>query len=210
MSSSFNDIRNVYCIGRNYALHAKELGNDVPTEPMVFMKPTHALVSPEGVISFPTNQGEIHHEVELVVKLSQHYSPTLPLAQVIDSYALGIDFTLRDKQSELKKKGHPWLVAKGFHNSGILSSWNPFNEQEWNASSFGLTINGNPVQHGTPNDMIFDLKTLMNYIHEHLGLGAGDIIYTGTPAGVGPIAHNDKLTLKLNNEIVGEFTVELN
>ncbi|MEX2104102.1 MAG: fumarylacetoacetate hydrolase family protein, partial [Bacilli bacterium] len=109
MNSTFQHIRNVYCIGRNYALHAKELGNAVPSKPMVFMKPTHALAEAKGTLTFPVTKGEIHHELELVVKLGKDYDPTLSAIHMIDDFSLGLDFTLRDIQSELKDKGHPWL-----------------------------------------------------------------------------------------------------
>lgn len=191
-------IRNIFCVGRNYALHAQELGNKLPEKPMIFSKPTHALHPAEGELHLPSQIGDIHYEVELVVKMAEAYDPSKSLRELIDGVAIGIDWTARDVQSKLKEKGHPWLVSKGFQGSAVLSDWIPFTSFEsFNQIEFSLVKNGEVVQHGTPTQMIFNLQELLSYISEHLGLGAGDIVYTGTPEGVGAIQHKDVLEMKI-------------
>ncbi|MBB3111897.1 2-keto-4-pentenoate hydratase/2-oxohepta-3-ene-1,7-dioic acid hydratase in catechol pathway [Paenibacillus phyllosphaerae] len=213
--SDFSSIRNIYCVGRNYALHAKELGNDVPEEPMIFGKPTHALAPAEGELTLPGTIGEIHHELELVVRIGTEYAPGKPLDELIDGIALGIDWTARDVQSQLKEKRHPWLLAKGFKGSATLTEFQPFEGAEaFRALTFSFVKNGETIQHGSPADMIFPLEQLVHYIGDRFGLGQGDLIYTGTPAGVGPVADGDRLALTLgvsggSESIVGQLTVRL-
>ena len=128
--TAFEQIRNIYCVGRNYALHAKELGNDVPEQPMIFSKPTHALHPAKGKLQLPGGIGEIHHELELVVRIAAPYEQGKPLTELIDGVALGIDWTARDVQNELKEKRHPWLLAKGFKGSAVLSDFAAFKGAE--------------------------------------------------------------------------------
>lgn len=207
MSHSFN----IYCVGRNYKLHAEELGNSVPTSPMIFSKPTHALAFANGsVVPLPKDQGEIHHELELVLQVGKDYHPGIGVDELIDLMGLGIDFTLRDVQNELKKKGHPWLLAKGFKNSAILTELQPFpGVKECQKLQFTLLKNGETVQTGNITEMIFDLQTLIDFIGKHFGLTKGDLIYTGTPAGVGPVASGDRLQFFLSEDTLGECTLEL-
>ncbi|MFC5650682.1 fumarylacetoacetate hydrolase family protein [Paenibacillus solisilvae] len=201
--AAFEQIRNIYCVGRNYALHAKELGNDVPGQPMIFSKPTHALHPAEGRLQLPGGVGEIHHELELVVRIAAPYEQGKSLTQLIDGVALGIDWTARDVQNVLKEKRHPWLLAKGFKGSAVLSDFTAFKGAEaFEQLQFSLRMNGEIIQSGSPKDMIFPLEQLVNYIGTQYGLGAGDIIYTGTPAGVGPVKHGDII------ELVWETAVE--
>lgn len=204
-------IRNIYCVGRNYKLHAQELGNDVPTKPMIFGKPTHALAEANGaVIDLPGTRGELHYETELVLHIARPYEEGVSLEQMVDKMALGIDFTLRDVQSELKKKGHPWLLAKGFQNSAILTPFQPFPGLEaCLKTDFALLKNGEQAQRGNIGNVIFDLMTLIRYIAEHFGLDRGDVIYTGTPEGVGPISDGDVLTFLWGEQKWGEFTARL-
>ncbi|GED66800.1 fumarylacetoacetate hydrolase [Brevibacillus reuszeri] len=204
-------IRNIYCVGRNYRLHAAELGNDVPTRPMIFDKPTHALAEAVGnEIELPGTRGELHYEAELVLHIARPYEAGVTLEQMVDKIALGIDFTLRDVQSELKKAGHPWLLAKGFKNSAILTSFHAFpGVDALQNTEFSLLKNGEQVQCGKINDVIFDLMTIITYISDHFGLDQGDIIYTGTPAGVGPIADGDVMTLVWGEENWGQFTAKM-
>ncbi|MFC4812485.1 fumarylacetoacetate hydrolase family protein [Paenibacillus sp. GCM10023250] len=191
-------IRNIYCVGRNYALHAQELGNDVPEEPMIFSKPTHALHPAAGKLTLPGKIGDIHHELEIVVRIGKDYKPGVSPGDLVDGIALGLDLTARDVQSQLKEKRHPWLLAKGFVGSAVLGPFRPFpGEYAFGTLAFSLVKNGEVVQHGSPCDMIFSLQRLIDFIGPRLGLGAGDVIYTGTPAGVGPLADGDELTLKL-------------
>jgi len=205
------NIRNIFCVGRNYRLHAEELGNAVPTEPFLFMKPTHALAWANGEpITLPADSGEVHYEAEFVIHIAQPYSKGKPLDEVIDRIALGIDFTLRDIQSELKKKGYPWLRAKGFKNSAVSTPFRDFPGLEACANvDFKLLKNGEQVQNGNIKDMIFDVETIIEYVDAQYGLSTGDVIYTGTPAGVGPAVHGDKFTLLWGEEVWGEFTVHM-
>ncbi len=197
MKEEDKSIRNIYCVGRNYAQHAQELGNDLPTKPMIFSKPTHALHPAEGYLDLPSEIGEIHYEVELVVKMAEAYDPEIPLEQMIEGVALGIDLTARDVQAQLKEKGHPWLVSKGFKGSAVLTDFIPFESLEsFEKIEFSLVINGEEVQKGAPIQMIFSLKELLSYIASNLGLGKGDVVYTGTPEGVGPLRNGDVLEMK--------------
>jgi fumarylpyruvate hydrolase len=204
-------IRNIYCVGRNYRLHAEELGNAVPTTPFLFSKPTHALVEANGAeITLPANRGEVHHELELVIRISKTFEKGMKVEDVVDSMTLGIDFTLRDVQSELKKKSHPWLLAKGFPNSGVLGAFRTFpGVQACELVDFSLLKNGEQVQRGNIKDMLFNLQTIIEFSAANFGLGEGDIIYTGTPAGVGPVGNGDKMSMIWGEESVGEFTVKL-
>lgn len=135
MMSDGRQVRNVYCIGRNYRLHAAELGNAVPEQPMVFLKPSHAVITMEAdtALPLPLDRGAVHHEVELVLRLGSRVEPGMTAAEAVDAFALGIDFTLRDVQDVLKKKGHPWLAAKGVLNSAPVTRFLPFRERRrWN------------------------------------------------------------------------------
>lgn len=204
-------IRNIYCVGRNYRLHAAELGNAVPTSPFLFNKPTHALVETAGQrISLPGDQGEVHYEAELVVHIAKPYEQGMKPGDVIDRIALGIDFTLRDVQAQLKQKGYPWLLAKGFRNSAVITPLHAFpGEAGCKETDFLLLKNNEVVQRGNISDMIFDLSTIIAFASKHFGLDAGDIIFTGTPAGVGPVADGDHLTLVWGEDTWGDFTVSL-
>lgn len=203
-------VRNVYCIGRNYALHAKELGNEVPKEPMVFLKPTHAVVPFAGKLVLPGNQGEVHHEAEIVLRVSRRYEPGAAVEDLVDAMTLGLDLTLRDVQSELKRNGHPWLAAKGFPRSAPICGWVPFpGEAAAAAGEFELGVGGKTVQRGCAKDLIFPFGRLLRHLGETFGLDAGDIIFTGTPAGVGPLRDGDTLELRWNGVPLGSCTVEL-
>lgn len=204
-----NTVRNVYCVGRNYVAHAAELGNDVPDQPMIFTKPTHALVElSAGEVQLPGNQGEIHYEAELVIHIGKPYVQGITVDELVDGYALGIDFTLRDVQSVIKKKGAPWLPAKGFLGSAPISEFRPFpGVDALRETNFQLRINGSTVQNGNINRMIFDLQTIVDFIARNFGLGEGDIIYTGTPEGVGPVHNGDRLELLWGEESFGAITV---
>jgi len=208
------NIRNIYCIGRNYKLHAEELGNEVPKEPLVFTKPTHALISASGTVKLPQNVGEIHHEIEIVLAIGRNLTASteeeiaaLNVEDIVDKFALGIDFTLRDVQNKLKEKGLPWLKAKGFKNSAVITPWQRFDLERLLNNDFSLQVNDREVQRGNIKEMIFDLKRMITYIALNFGLGKGDIIFTGTPNGVGPVQINDRLTLFFGDNSLGEFIV---
>lgn len=202
-------ISNIYCVGRNYRAHAEELGNAVPKEPMIFMKPTHAAVSMnEGGLELPGDRGEIHFETELVLRIARDYKPGMKVDELVDVMAFGIDFTLRDVQSELKKQGQPWTAAKGFRSSAPLTPYVAFpGVDELAERDFTLTRNGVLVQQGNVKNMIFPLQQIVDYIAERYGLGEGDLVFTGTPEGVGPVFAGDQLEIAYGDDVLGRCEV---
>jgi fumarylpyruvate hydrolase len=206
------EIRNIFCVGRNYANHAAELGNAVPDRPMIFSKPTHAYVLADGKsIDYPRNQGDIHHELEIVLYIGKDVvDRDFQVDEVVTHMALGVDLTLRDIQSDLKKKGHPWLLAKGFKHAAIVTDfWNFPGEAACKEKDFCLIRDGQAVQKGNISSVIFSFHKILAYIQENFGLMRGDIIYTGTPEGVGPITDGEKYELQWGEEFKGSFSVRL-
>ena len=186
----------IICIGRNYADHAKEMKSAVPDVPMFFMKPDVALLKPGNDFYYPNFSKDIHFECEIVVKISKAGKNIAPqfAHKYYESIGLGIDFTARDLQAKCKEKGHPWEVAKSFENSAPISdSFIPKEQLEPENIDFRLEQNGKVVQHGNTSDMIFSIDKLIAYVSQFFTLKTGDLIYTGTPAGVGPIAIGDTL-----------------
>lgn len=204
-------IRNIYCVGRNYKAHAEELGNELPKEPMLFTKPTHALAPMDGsTVELPGSRGEVHYEAELVVHIARDYTPGARADELIDKMAFGLDLTLRDVQSVIKSKGTPWLPAKGFLQSAPLGGWIPFpGTASLAEKDFTLRKNGAEVQRGNVSRMIFDIQTVVDYCAAHYGLGAGDIIFTGTPEGVGPVRDGDRFELAWGSEPAGSCVIRL-
>lgn len=204
-------IQNVYCVGRNYRLHAAELGNEVPKNPFLFMKPNHAVVMADGQpVVLPGNVGEVHHELELVLRIGQTYDANLPMERIVTHVALGIDFTLRDIQNELKQKGLPWLRAKGFRNSAVITRFIPFPGLDGlMEQDFKLLKNQETVQQGNIRDMLFDIPTLLAFTAEHYGLTEGDIVFTGTPAGVGSVKHGDTFSMLWGDLTLGTFSASV-
>ena len=185
----------IICIGRNYAEHARELNNPVPGKPVVFMKPPTALLVNDKPFYYPEFSKEIHHEIEVVLKIcknGRHVQPEFATAYY-DQIALGIDFTARDIQDECKKKGHPWEIAKGFDDSAVLSPFVPIDEVDRQSIRFELRKNGNPVQQGDTSQLLFPFDDIIVYVSQFFKLQVGDLIYTGTPAGVGPVQIGDVL-----------------
>ncbi|MBX2816843.1 MAG: fumarylacetoacetate hydrolase family protein [Saprospiraceae bacterium] len=185
----------IICIGRNYRDHAKELQNPVPTSPLVFMKPPTALLLENRPFYIPGFSKSVHYELEVVLKIcknGRHVQPEFA-AGYYEEIGLGIDFTARDLQSELKAKGHPWEKAKAFDHSAALSPFISIDEVDRNAIKFSLTKNGEVVQQGNTSDLIFSFDFLICHLSQYFKLQMGDLIYTGTPAGVGPVAKGDKL-----------------
>lgn len=205
-------IQNVYCVGRNYRLHAEELGNAVPSEPMIFMKPSHAIVSMDesgNALYLPEGRGEIHYETELVLRIARRYETGMSVQDLVDVMAFGIDFTLRDVQNELKKKGHPWTAAKGFLNSAPMTPYIAFpGAAETAEEDFILRKNGEIVQRGNIKHMIFSLQNIVDFIAEHYGLDEGDHIFTGTPEGVGPVGAGDKLEIAYGSRELGNCVIQ--
>lgn len=203
------DIKNIYCIGRNYKKHALELGNEVPDTPLVFSKTTSSLAKADGgVLEFPAHRGEIHHELEIVLYIGKEVKEGFTVDDVVTKMALGVDFTLRDVQSKLKEKGHPWLIAKSFRNAAVVTDfWTFPGVEEIKEVDFSFLRHEEVVQHGNIQSVIFDFQSLLEFIHKNIGLQKGDIIFTGTPEGVGPIANQEKYVLKWGEEERGSFTV---
>lgn len=204
------EIGNIYCVGRNYRLHAEELGNDVPDQPLIFMKPTHSVINASGQnVSLPSDQGELHHELEVVLRIGQSYKRGKKVVEMIEQVGLGLDLTLRDVQTTLKRKGQPWLAAKGFRSSAILGKFVPYDSTSVTDQPFYLKKNGVVVQQGEIKDMIFDLQMLIDYIGTYYGLGPGDLIFTGTPNGVGPLNDADQLKMVWGDTCFGTLTVQM-
>ena len=187
----------IFCIGRNYAKHAKELGNTVPTEPVYFMKPDSALLPKKQPFFYPNFTKDLHYEVELVIKIcklgkniSKQFASTY-----YNEIGLGIDFTARDIQLECKAKGLPWEKAKAFDCSAPLSREFIQKSEFKNLDdiAFSLEKNGEIVQKGNTQDMLFDFDHLICYLSQFMTLKIGDLIFTGTPAGVGPVKIGDRL-----------------
>jgi len=199
----------IICIGRNYADHAKEMKSELPKEPVFFFKPDLAILRGYKFYK-PEFTNEIHYEVELVVKINRvgkHIDEKFA-HKYYNQIGLGIDFTARDIQRECKAKGLPWEKAKAFENSAVLSkSFIDKNELNLNNIQFYLTQNDQKVQVGTSADMIFNIDQIIAYISQFVTLKIGDLIYTGTPAGVGPVKIGDKLKGYINNEEM--FAIEI-
>ena len=185
----------IICIGRNYIDHAKELDNPVPSKPLVFMKPPSALLVNDKPFYYPDFTKDLHHEIEVVLKIcknGRHVQPAFA-PSYYQEVALGIDFTARDVQAECKKKGHPWEIAKGFDGSAVLSRFIPIEKVNRKAIEFELKKNGEVVQKGNTKDLIFNFDYLITYVSQYFKLQVGDLIFTGTPAGVGPVQMGDLL-----------------
>lgn len=183
----------IFCIGRNYVDHAKELNNPVPSEPLVFMKPPTAILRANKPFYHPEFSDDIHYEVEVIIKIDKNGKcVSEKFAEgYYSSIALGIDFTARDIQKKCKEKGHPWEKAKGFDNSAVLSEFHPLDKSK--PVIFSLKKNGKIVQEGNSADMIFGFDHIVFHLSRYFTLQQGDIIYTGTPAGVGKIEIGDIL-----------------
>lgn len=202
---------NIFCVGRNYRLHAAELGNPVPGQPMLFLKPTHALNSMDGGgIELPADRGAIHYETELVVRIGRTYEPGVTADDLIDGMTLGIDLTLRDVQNTLKQQGLPWLAAKGFRHSALIGRWLEYpGSSALSDCDFTLIRNGEEAQRGNVREMLFDLNEIVRYAGEYYGLDQGDLLFTGTPAGVGAVQDGDRLSVRWGNTVVGECEIIL-
>jgi acylpyruvate hydrolase len=189
----------IICIGRNYAAHAKEMKADLPTEPVFFMKPDTALLK-ESDFYIPDFTTDLHHEIELVLKISKvgkHIQKQFA-GNYFDEIGLGIDFTARDVQAQCKAKSLPWEKAKAFDNSAPIGSFIKKSELDLNAISFELKVNNETRQIGHVKDLIFSFEEVISYISQFVTLKVGDLIYTGTPEGVGSVKIGDKLEGFLN------------
>lgn len=188
----------IICIGRNYADHAAELGNAVPQEPLFFLKPDSAVLMHRHPFYLPDWTNDVHHEVELLVKISRVGKSIAPefAHRYFEEVTLGIDFTARDVQAALKAKGQPWEKAKAFDGSAVVSrKWLNLSDVGGDVADlvFSLEKNGEQVQAGHSGQMLFPLPALIAHVSRFMTLKVGDILFTGTPAGVGPVAPGDVL-----------------
>lgn len=184
----------IICIGRNYAEHAKEMKAELPSEPVFFMKPETALLK-ETDFYLPDFTNDLHHEIELVLKIcktGKHIEEQFA-HKYYDQIGLGIDFTARDIQTECKLKGLPWEKAKSFDNSAPIGKFENKTKFILNNINFSLTINGEQKQLGNSSDLIFSFDQIISFVSKFVSLKVGDLIYTGTPSGVGPVKIGDKL-----------------
>lgn len=185
------------CIGRNYVDHIKELANERPTDPVVFIKPDSAVLPKEQDFYIPDFSQDVHYEVEVLVKINKvgkHIDKKFA-HKYYDEVGLGIDFTARDLQSKLKEKGLPWEKAKGFDGAAVIGKWLPKSDfADLNNLNFSLLKNDVPVQEGNTGLMLWKIDELISYVSKYFMLKKGDIIFTGTPAGVGRIQTNDYLS----------------
>ncbi|MBX2984441.1 MAG: fumarylacetoacetate hydrolase family protein [Bacteroidia bacterium] len=186
----------IFCVGRNYALHANELGNTIPESPVIFLKPETALLRKGQPFYIPAFSNDIHYEAEIVVRICRlGKGINVKFAQrYYKQITIGIDFTARDIQQKLKEKGLPWEISKGFDNSAGLGDWIDLTDFNIRNVDFSLNINDTRVQTGNTADMIFCVDEIIAYISQFYTLKIGDIIYTGTPAGVDKIKKGDRLT----------------
>ena len=199
----------IVCIGRNYADHAKEMKAELPKEPIYFLKPDTALLK-EDTFYYPAFTKDLHFECELVVRIEKVGKHILPefAHKYYTHFTLGIDFTARDIQQQCKVKGLPWERAKGFdHSAPISSTWIPKTEIDLDAAEFKLFKNGELQQTGYPKDFIFSIDAVIAYVSQYLTLKTGDLIFTGTPAGVGPVQIGDLLTAELNGQPLLELKI---
>jgi acylpyruvate hydrolase len=200
----------IFCIGRNYSEHAKELGNAVPENPVVFSKPDTALLKNGEPFYMPSFSNDVHHEVELVIKISKVGKNIQEkfARNYFQEVGLGVDFTARDLQTQLKSKGLPWELAKGFDGSAPIGEFWNVEGSGLNQIEFSLTKNGTLVQAGNTKDMIFSFEKIVSFISQYFTLKVGDLIYTGTPAGVGPVAIGDVLEGFVGDKSLLRFEVK--
>jgi len=189
----------IYCIGRNYAKHAKELGNSILTRPLVFLKAPSSLRS-FSPIEMPFSDETFHYEGELVLKIGRDHQLTEAFSSnSIDAIAFGVDLTRRTEQSKLKEKGHPWTTSKSFLGSAIIGNfydWDKF--KNLSSIEYQFFLEDELKQHGDTKDMIFDFETIINYLNTFSPLKKGDLIFTGTPEGVGKIKKGDHFTFSID------------
>jgi 2-keto-4-pentenoate hydratase/2-oxohepta-3-ene-1,7-dioic acid hydratase in catechol pathway len=201
----------VVCIGRNYAAHAQELGNEVPDRPVIFIKPSTSLVNWEHQIAIPTDRGECHHELELAILIGKRLTKANKneANQAIAGITLALDLTLRDVQKELKQKGHPWEMAKAFDGACPVARWHELPSVDWlNQAKLQLVVNGQLRQKGSSELMLWPPLDLLCYVSRFITLCPGDLLLTGTPAGVNKLEVGDQVQaslegiLQLDSEVI--------
>ena len=192
------NINRIFCIGRNYADHVRELGHVEDGDCVIFMKPASCVVADDQPIRLPRNQGAIHHEAELVVMLTGGGSDIAveDATECIAAITLGLDLTLRDLQSKLKASGAPWELSKAFDHAAPLGDFKPYLEQDLQAIEFSCRVNGQLRQQGHTREMLYPVARQISILSQTWSLEPGDIIYTGTPKGVGPLLPGDQVVLE--------------
>lgn len=201
----------IIAIGRNYAEHAKELNNPIPTTPVIFMKPDTALLKDNKPFYLPDFSNDVHYELEVVLKIckeGKHITEKFA-ANYYDEIGLGIDFTARDIQSKHKEKGLPWELAKGFDSSAPVSIFLPKSDfEDMYNLNFELKINGEDRQRGNTKDLLFSFEKIISFVSQYITLKKGDLIFTGTPEGVGKVHQGDKLEAWLEGKQLLNFDVK--
>jgi len=201
----------IIAIGRNYIEHAKELNNPVPKEPMFFMKPETSIIRNNKPFFYPDFSSDVHYEAEIVLKISKLGKNIEErfAHRYFDEIGIGIDFTARDLQQKCKEKGKPWEIAKAFDGAAPISEFVPkSNYTNLTNLHFSLDLNDKTVQDGTTKDLIFNFDVLIAYISKFVTLKIGDLIFTGTPAGVGQVQKGDRLVAKIEGETFMDFKVK--
>jgi len=199
------------CIGRNYTEHIKELENEKPIDPVIFLKPDTSILIKKQPFFIPDFSNDVHHEVEILVKinrLGKHINKKFA-HKYYDEIGLGIDFTARDLQSKLKEKGLPWEKAKAFDGAAVIGNWLPVSDiEDVGAIEFSLKENDKIVQKGNTSHMLWQIDEIIEYVSKYFTLKIGDIIFTGTPAGVGKVIANDKLKGYIEDKEMFSITVK--
>jgi len=197
----------IFCIGRNYVEHIQELSNAIPEKPVIFIKPATCLVKPGEKIHFPKHGKELHHEVEIVIKIGSEgrVAREEEALSLVSAVTVGLDLTLRDVQADLKKKGLPWEIAKAFDQSAPIGDFVPYDKSiDLNNISFGCKVNRIEKQRGNSRNMIFNIPRLLVEVSKVWILHPGDLIFTGTPSGVGPLRVGDAVEIESN--LTGSFS----
>lgn len=198
------------CIGRNYVEHIKELGNEKPEQPVIFMKPDTAALKNNEPFYLPSFSKDVHYEVELLVKIKKEGKSIQPefASKYYDEIGLGIDFTARDTQSHLKSKGLPWELAKSFNHSAVISEFVSKSDYNLSQLNFKLEKNHEIVQQGNTSQMIFSIDKIISFVSNYFTLKTGDILFTGTPSGVGPVKIGDRLTGYISDSKFFDFEIK--
>jgi len=200
----------IFCIGKNYAKHAAEMNSEVPSQPLVFMKPATALLKDNNPFYYPEFSKEVHYEVEIILKVAKNGKYVQPAfsKSYFTEIGLGIDFTARDLQAQCKAKGHPWEISKAFDHSAAVGKFIPISDFDSDNISFHLLKNGKKVQSGNTKDLIFNFSTLVEHISKFFKIQKGDLIFTGTPEGVGPVQIGDKLEGFIGDKKMFEYEIK--
>jgi acylpyruvate hydrolase len=207
MPYSGPEINRIFCFGLNYLDHIRELSNRLPEKPVIFMKPASCLVAPGEKIHFPKHGKELHHEVEIAVRIGRKGKAKneKEALSFIDSISIGLDLTLRDVQNELKAAGHPWEIAKAFDQSAPIGNFIPYdNSIDLHNISFGCKVNGIQRQKRNTGNLVISISELLVQLSRIWTLYPGDLMYTGTPSGVGPLKIGD--TIEVESDVIGSFS----